>query len=118
MPIIHGDGLQTRDYIYVGDTVDGMLQIYNCKATRGEVINLATGEEITVLDMIKAIARELDYTGDFEYQEERLADVRRHRGDIALARKLFDFEPETSFDEGIKKTVGWYQELEKKNWGK
>ncbi len=108
-PIIHGDGLQTRDYIYVSDTVEGMLQTYNSKATRGKTINLATSKEITILDMIKAIARELDYAGDFEYQEERLADVRRHRGDISLAQELFDFEAKTSFEEGIKETVKWYQ---------
>ncbi len=110
-PIIHGDGLQTRDYIYVSDTVEGMLQIYNSKVTRGKTINLATAKEITILDMIKAIAKELDYEGEFIFEGERLADVRRHRGDITLAEKLFDFKVKTSFDEGIKETVQWYKKL-------
>lgn len=110
-PIIHGDGLQTRDYIYVSDTVEGMVQIYNNTNTRGKTINLATGKEITVLDMVKAIARELDYEGEFDFQPPRLADVRRHRGDITLARELFGFEPKTNFEQGIKETVEWYANL-------
>lgn len=108
-PVIHGDGLQTRDYIYVSDTVEAMLQICQTKSTRGKVVNIATGREITILDMIKAISMELDYTGEFEYQPARLADVRRHRGDITLARKLMGFEPATKFTDGIAQTVSWYK---------
>jgi len=107
-PIVHGDGLQTRDYIYVKDTVDGFIKIYNNKNTRGRIINLATGEEITILKMIQTIANEMDYKGKFNFQKRRTADVRRHRGDINLARQLIDFKPKTSFEEGIKKTVEWY----------
>ncbi|MBA3045808.1 MAG: NAD-dependent epimerase/dehydratase family protein [Euryarchaeota archaeon] len=110
-PIIHGDGLQTRDYIYVSDTVEGMIQIYNNSNTRGKVINLATGQEISVLDMVKAIARELNYAGEFDFQPPRLADVRRHRGDITLAKKMIGFEPGTSFEAGIKETVAWYRKI-------
>lgn len=108
-PIIHGKGIQTRDYIYVGDTVEAILQIYNHKNTRGKVLNIATGKEITILDMIKAIAKEMNYGGEFEFQRIRKADVMRHKADITLAKKLINFEPETSFIEGIKKTVIWYK---------
>jgi len=107
-PIVHGKGLQTRDYIYVGDTVEAMVQIYEHKNTRGKVLNIATGKEITILAMIKAIAKEMKYKGDFEFQRIRKADVMRHMGDIALAKKLIDFKSETSFDIGIKSTVKWY----------
>lgn len=110
-PIVHGKGLQTRDYIYVGDTVEAMVQIYEHKNTRGKVLNIATGEEITILAMIKAIAKEMNYKGDFEFQRIRKADVMRHMGDIAIARKLIDFKPETSFDIGIKNTVKWYKSV-------
>jgi UDP-glucose 4-epimerase len=108
-PIVHGKGIQTRDYIYVGDTVEAMLQIYNHKNTRGKVLNIATGKEITILAMIKAIANEMDYTGDFEFQHIRKADVMRHKADITLAKKLIDFQPKTSFEEGVKNTVAWYK---------
>ena len=74
-------------------------------------MNIATGREITILDMVKAIARELNYEGDFIFEDERPADVRRHCGDITLARKLFGFEAKPSFDEGIKETVEWYKKI-------
>lgn len=85
-----------------------MVKIYENKNTRGQVLNIATGREITILDMIKAIAKEMKYKGDFEFQRIRKADVMRHMGDISLAKKLIDFKPETSFDTGIKNTVKWY----------
>lgn len=110
-PIVHGKGIQTRDYIYVGDTVEAMLQIYNHKNTRGKILNIATGKEITILAMIKAIAKEMDYKGDFEFQRVRKADVMRHKGDIDLARKLINFKPRTSFEDGIKNTVAWYRNV-------
>jgi UDP-glucose 4-epimerase len=107
-PIVHGKGLQTRDYIYVGDTVEAMVQIYEHKNTRGKVLNIATGKEISILAMIKAIAKEMNYKGDFEFQRIRKADVMRHMGDIALAKRLIDYEPKTEFENGIKETVSWY----------
>lgn len=110
-PIIHWDGLQTRDYIYVKDVVEAFVDVYNHESTRGNVINIATGKEITILDMVKAIARELEYEGKFIFEDERPADVRRHRGDITLAQKLFGFEAKTSFEEGIKETVEWYKKV-------
>jgi UDP-glucose 4-epimerase len=107
-PIVHGKGMQTRDYIYVGDTVDAIVQIYEHKNTRGKVLNIASGKEITILDMIKAISKEMEYKGEFEFQHIRKADVMRHKGDIALAKKFIDFKPRTSFEAGIKNTVKWY----------
>lgn len=110
-PIVHGKGLQTRDYIYVGDTAEAMVQIYEHKNTRGKVLNIATGREITILDMIKAIAREMDYKGKFEFQRIRKADVMRHKGDISRAKNLIGFRPGTSFDIGIKNTVRWFESV-------
>lgn len=110
-PIIYGDGLQTRDYIYVEDTVNGFIEIYNTKKTRGKLINLASGEEKTILYMIQAIAKEMGYEGKIDFQPPRKADVRRHKGDITLAKKLFNFNPAITFETGIKKTVEWYKEI-------
>jgi len=113
-PIIYGDGLQTRDYIYVENTADGMINIYKNKNTRGKVINLATGKEITILKIIKSIVKVMKYKGEIDFQKPRMADVSRHRGDITLAKELIDFNPKTFFDEGIKTTVNWYKKILKK----
>lgn len=109
-PIIYGDGLQTRDYIYVEDTVEGFIKIYNNKNTRGKVVNIASGEEVSILKVVEIIAKEIGYKGKIKFEKPRKADVRRHRGNISLAKKLIGFEPKTSIEEGLRKTIEWYKE--------
>ena len=116
-PIVYGTGEQTRDYIYVEDVADAFVEVYNSESTRGKTLNIATGQEITILDMVKAIASEMQYPGEIRFESVRPADVMRHMGDIALARKLIGFEPKTSFSNGIKKTVEWYLEVFGKTGG-
>ncbi len=108
-PIVYGDGEQTRDYIFVANTAEAATDIYKHKNTRGKILNIAGGEEITVNKIITTIAELLGCNKPFIYEPERLADVRRHRADISLAKKLIDFEPRISFEEGIKETVEWYK---------
>ena len=108
-PMIHGDGLQTRDYSYVEDIADAIPSFYEVKSTRGKIINLASGEEVTIKSLIGLIMEFMDYLGDPLYTEPRRADIRRHRGDISLARKLIGYEPKTDFREGLIKTIEWYK---------
>ncbi len=108
-PVVHGDGEQTRDYIFVANTADAAIDIYRHKDTRGRILNIASGEEITINKIIKTIAEFLDYNKPFIYEPQRIADVRRHKADISLAKKLIDFEPKIRFEEGIKETIEWYK---------
>ena len=107
-PVIYGDGLQTRDFIYVEDTVRGLLAAYGAPAARGQVINLASGKEISIIEIMRGICDYFDYRGPIEYREARPADVRRHCGGIRRAREVLGFEPIVSFAEGLKKTLAWY----------
>ena len=110
-PVIHGDGLQTRDYTYVEDIAEAIPKIYEVKSTRGLVINLATGKEITIKNLIHMIMRLLNCSSEIEYEKPRLGDVRRHRGDISLAKKLIDYSPKTGYDNGLRKTIEWYRSI-------
>ncbi len=107
-PIIYGDGQQTRDFIYVDDTVAGLLAAYRTPAARGQVINLASGEEIRIERVVRGICAYFNYEGKIEYRAARPADVRRHRGDIQRARELLGFAPKIDFEEGLKRTLDWY----------
>ena len=107
-PIIYGDGEQTRDFIFVEDTVAGLLAAYEISASRGQVINLASGEELSIARVIKGVCAYFNYHGEIEYRAARPADVRRHRGDIQRAREVLWFEPKVSFEEGLKRTLDWY----------
>lgn len=108
-PIICGDGNQTRDFIYVADTVRGIIDIYKNNKSRGREINIASSREIKMKDLIRTIAQEMNYQGKFLKKPARPADVRRHLADTKLAKRLLNFQPQYSFAEGIKKTIKWYK---------
>jgi UDP-glucose 4-epimerase len=107
-PTIFGDGEQTRDYIYVADTADAIVGIYKNKNTRGKVVNIGSGKEISINNLIKTICQVMGYSNPPLYKDLRIGDVRRHCADITLAKELIDFKPKIDFEEGLKKTIEWY----------
>lgn len=110
-PVIYGDGLQTRDYTYVTDTADAAVKVYYTKSTRGTVINIASGRETSIKDLISKIAEIMNCKKPIVYDKPRPGDVRRFIGNNSLARKLIHYEPKIGFDEGLKYTIDWYREL-------
>lgn len=109
-PVIEGNGEQTRDYIYVEDTVRGLILAYeNGEETKGEIINLGSGKELTIKSIIENICKYYDYKGEIEYKPERTADVKRLCASSEKAKELLKFSPTVNFEEGIKKTLDWYE---------
>jgi len=106
---LYGDGRQTRDFIFVTDTVEAVVRIAKSEETRGRVVNVATGQEVAMVDLMRMIADAMDYQGPFKYVEARPGDVRRHIADTTLLRELTGFEPKVPIEEGIKTTVEWYR---------
>jgi len=109
-PIIFGDGLQTRDYSFVKDIAKIIPKFYEKKETRNKIINLASGNDISIKQLIEMIVSIMDYKGEIKYGSARPGDVRHHIGDISLAKKILDFSPETDFDSGLKTTINWYKQ--------
>src|SRR6266487_1382569 len=107
---IFGDGLQTRDYIYVTDTARAALDLYKCPQARRRVVNIGSGQEISMLDLKTKIEHILGQTIPFEVRDSRPGDVRRHRADITLLKSLIEFEPHVSIDEGLARTVEYYRQ--------
>jgi UDP-glucose 4-epimerase len=108
-PVIYGDGKQTRDYIYVSDTANATIDMYNFKSTRNKILNIGRGKEVSVETLIKIIAKYLNCEKTIVYERERPGDVRRHIANIYLAEDLIGFKPTVSFEEGLKLTVEWYK---------
>lgn len=107
-PAVYGDGEQTRDYVYVTDTAEAMVKVYDCPDSRGKAINIASGQEIKIKELIKLIAEYMGYSKPLTYEKARSGDLRRLVGDIDLARKMMGFTPTTDFDGGLKSTVEWF----------
>ncbi len=108
-PVIEGDGLQTRDYIFVKDTIKGLIKAYETEGIKGELINLGSGKEITIKEIVQTICDYYNYTGKIKTSPKRLADVKRHCASSEKAKKLLNFKPVVSFKEGIKITLDWYR---------
>ena len=109
-PVIEGDGSQTRDFVYVTDTVRALIMAYENKDSRRKIINIGTGIELSINDLIKFICDYYSYSGEIEYRPERPADVKRLCASSKLAEELLGFTPSVLFEDGLKKTLDWYKE--------
>lgn len=107
-PIVEGDGEQTRDFIYVEDTVRGLILAYEREASRGKIINLGSGKDISINHLLQGICDYMGYTGEWEHRPARTSDVRKLCAHSGRAKELLGFEAQTGFDEGIRKTLDWY----------
>ncbi len=106
---IYGDGHQTRDFIFVRDTVDAMIRIYEEEATRGKAINVASGMETSINELVAKIASVMGKPNHPTFHSEfRPGDVRRHCGDVSMLRDLVHFEPPAIKEEYLVETVEWY----------
>lgn len=107
-PIIEGTGEQTRDFIYVLDSVDAILRLAMSGARKGEVYNLGSGRETTIRGLIEAICTIMQYKGEIGRAPERGADVHRHCAKVAKAEALIGSIEKTSLEAGLADTVEWY----------
>ena len=108
-PILTGDGLQTRDFVYVDDTVDGLMRFGLSDSARGGVFNLASGRETSMKDIVEGICLHLDYNGEIDWWPERTADVRRHMAGVDKAVAVIGPVAPTRLEDGLKRTVDWYR---------
>ncbi len=106
-PIIYGDGEQTRDFTYVANVVDGVLRACEADGVAGEVFNVATGQRISLNELL-AIMNRLVGTGlTAIYKEPRAGDVRDSLADISKAGRLLGYAPSVPLDEGLRLTLDW-----------
>ena len=109
-PVIYGDGEQSRDFTYVANAVEANLRAAESARAVGQVINVANGERITLnelLDTLKRITGRTDAPA--RYEPPRIGDVRHSLADITRARELLGYEPQVGLEEGLHKTIAWWQ---------
>ena len=91
------------------DTAQAAVAMYKSAQTRGQVTNVASGQEISVNHLVTTLLEILKAeTHPVVHVEPRPGDVRRHCGSIEKARNLFCFHPNTHINDGLKATVDWY----------
>jgi len=104
-PVLHGDGSQTRDFIFVKDTVEATLKIGMRDDVRGQTYNLGSGYETSMLEIVDTLIQLTGFTGQINHTERRKADVQRHMADVTLAKKLIGTIAHTSLRDGLQETV-------------
>jgi len=106
IPLIFGDGKQTRDFCFVGDVVDANLLAMRAPADRaGWPINIGTGQRTSLLDLVRSLNRVLGTSLEPEFREERAGDVRHSVADITRAQTWLGYRPQTSLDDGLAALV-------------
>lgn len=112
---VHGDGGQSRCFTYVDDTVRGTLSAAFTPEAEGMVFNLGSTRETTILElaeMIKASVESDSAIAHTEYESYYGAgfeDTRRRVPDITRAREILDWEPRVTLEEGLARTIEWWQ---------
>ncbi len=107
-PVIEGTGEQTRDFIFVLDTVDAILRLATSGSHKGEVMNVGSGKETSIRQLVEGICKVMDYKGEIQRAPERPADVHRHCANVAKAEKLVGPIAKTPLDQGLAATIEWY----------
>lgn len=106
-PEIHGEGTQSRDFIYVHDTVDAVVKLYAVQPA-GETVNISSHNQITVNELIPRICTYYGYAGEIVRKEARKSDVLSHNASNEKVKTLIDYQL-TPFDVGLSLTLGWYR---------
>ncbi|MDX6482965.1 MAG: dTDP-glucose 4,6-dehydratase [Gaiellaceae bacterium] len=112
---IHGDGRASRDWLYVDDDAEAIEAIIEAPIERvsGEVLNVATGVDISVLDIAELVLSLLGKPASLRvHVDERPGQVRRHIGSTDKIAELCGWRARTSFEEGLARTVAWYRDNE------
>jgi UDP-glucose 4-epimerase len=108
---IYGDGLQTRDFIYVSDLVRAIDMVANADITN-EVFQLSTYKEYSVLDIVRILSelglQYLDKTLYLEFEDERPGEVRRSYANNSKIGDMIGFFPEVDLEDGLEKTFKWF----------
>jgi len=107
-PYVFEDGLQSRDFIHISDIVQANLLAMQNEKADYEVLNVGTGRPLTVLDVAKALIKNLDSSVDIDIvRKYREGDIRHCYADISKIQKKLGFKPRLKFEEGISDLVEW-----------
>jgi UDP-glucuronate 4-epimerase len=109
----YGDGSTSRDYTYISDIVSGIVAAID-KPLGNEVINLGNGRPYLLKNFISLVEEKLCVQAIIEVLPEQAGDVERTCADISKAKRLLNYSPQVTFEEGIAQTAKWYIEAHSK----
>jgi UDP-glucuronate decarboxylase len=108
---IFGDGTHTRSFQYIDDLVDGLIRLMNTPDDFTGPVNLGNPGEISVNELAKMVIRMTGSKSEITYMPLPEDDPRQRRPDISLAKKVLDWEPAVTLEEGLRKTIKYFRSL-------
>jgi UDP-glucuronate decarboxylase len=108
---IFGDGTQTRSFCYVDDLIEGLVRLMDSDDDVTGPVNLGRPGEFTILELAKKILELSSSNSEFIFKTLPADDPRQRKPDITLARDILGWEPEVELEEGLKKTIAYFNEL-------
>ena len=108
---IFGDGTQTRSFCYVDDLIEGLVRFMDSIDNVTGPMNLGKPGEFTILELAKKVIELSNSRSEIIFEPLPADDPRQRRPDITLAREVIGWEPKVELDEGLKKTIAYFDEL-------
>jgi UDP-glucuronate 4-epimerase len=107
---VFGDGTTRRDYTYIDDIISGVRAAIDYDASKYEIINLGESRTVELRELISLLEKALDMRAEIDRQPLQPGDVPQTFADIAKARRLLGYDPQTQIEAGIEKFVEWFRE--------
>jgi dTDP-glucose 4,6-dehydratase len=108
-----GNTSPRRDFLFVKDTVRGFIQLGKCDEALGKVVNIGTGTDISIEELVKKILGLMGKQGEIEVEDRRIrpekSEVMQLLSDTRLAQKLFQWAPRYTLEDGLGETIEWYR---------
>lgn len=109
---IHGDGSQTRDFIYVKNAVGVYTEVIaRAHELSGRIFNVGSGRQVSILELAKTIIQMTGSKSELVYKPSRLADIFALHADISDIERDLGWKPEYTFEEGLERTIQWYRQF-------
>jgi nucleoside-diphosphate-sugar epimerase len=114
-PTIFGDGEQSRDFTFVANAVQANVKacVAPAREVSGRVFNIATGTRFSLNETFAILRKIIGFSGAAKYAAPRTGDVKHSLADISPAKKHLGYSPEVGFEDGLRRTVEWYQQQRK-----
>ena len=106
---VHGDGLQTRSFLYIDDWVNASMKFLFANSPEHEILNIGSDSEITVIDLAKLVVETTKSRSRIVHTEAREDDPRRRSADLTLAKSVLGWSPEVNVREGLERTIKWFR---------
>jgi UDP-N-acetylglucosamine 4-epimerase len=111
LPIVYGDGGQSRDFIYIDDVIQANFLACTFPHAEGKTFNIGCGRQVSINELLNELKAILHSDAAAIYKDARPGDIRHSWADISFARKFLDFEPAFSFHDALLQTASWYQKI-------